>query len=267
MNVSRSGYYKWMINRDNINIYERNREILQELILDIHKQKPSFGYHRIANQVLISTGWIVSHNLVHKCCKYLGVKSKARKYKYKKPGHEHLVFPNIIRGDWETTAPLQKIVSDMTCIYHKGKKYDLTFYLDIFNNEILSYSMSGKNGNPNTYYKGLKILLKKIEGQSQETILHTDQGTVYSSRMFADIHKHYTIKRSMSRVGTPTDNPVIESINGWIKAEMELDFDMKNTSNIYQFIDKYIYYYNYERPSYKLNYKTPIQYRIESGFV
>ncbi|MDY5875071.1 MAG: IS3 family transposase [Bacilli bacterium] len=28
----------------------------------------------------------------------------------------------------------------------------------------------------------------------------------------------------------------------------------------------YIDYYNYERPSYALNYKTPIQYKIESGF-
>ena len=31
-------------------------------------------------------------------------------------------------------------------------------------------------------------------------------------------------------------------------------------------IKLYIDYYNYERPSYALNYKTPIQYKIESGF-
>ena len=47
---------------------------------------------------------------------------------------------------------------------------------------------------------------------------------------------------------------------------MEIDFDIKNCEDIYKFIDDYIYYYNNERPSYKLNYKTPIQYRIESGF-
>ena len=48
---------------------------------------------------------------------------------------------------------------------------------------------------------------------------------------------------------------------------MEIDFDIKNCEDIYKFIDDYIYYYNNERPSYKLNYKTPIQYRIELGFV
>ncbi|MDD6264494.1 MAG: IS3 family transposase [Bacilli bacterium] len=31
-------------------------------------------------------------------------------------------------------------------------------------------------------------------------------------------------------------------------------------------MEEYIYYYNNERPSYALKYKTPIQYKIESGF-
>ena len=29
----------------------------------------------------------------------------------------------------------------------------------------------------------------------------------------------------MSRAGTPTDNPVDESLNGWIKEELFPDFD------------------------------------------
>ena len=39
------------------------------------------------------------------------------------------------------------------------------------------------------------------------------------------------IERSMSRVGTPTDNPIIESINGWIKEELKHDFDFKKMLN------------------------------------
>ncbi|MGD9761603.1 MAG: hypothetical protein AB7U52_04130 [Candidatus Izemoplasmatales bacterium] len=30
----------------------------------------------------------------------------------------------------------------------------------------------------------------------------------------------------MSRAGTPTDNPVDESLNGWIKEELFLDFNI-----------------------------------------
>ena len=85
MNVSRSGYYKWIKNRDILNNYEINRKDLGELIKDIHKRKPSYGYHRINAIIRRESGWVVSDNLVHKVCKLLNIKSKAKHYKYKKP--------------------------------------------------------------------------------------------------------------------------------------------------------------------------------------
>ena len=78
--------------------------------------------------------------------------------------------------------------------------------------------------------------------------------------------KDYNIIRSMSRAGTPTDNPVNESLNGWIKEELIIDFKLKKCDDVPKLIEEYIYYYNNERPSYALKYKTPIQYKIESGF-
>lgn len=153
----------------------------------------------------------------------------------------------------------------MTCLPYKGKLYNLVFYMDVFNNEILSYKLSSKNGDPQIYYEGLKEVLKKVE-QPQKVTLHTDQGVIYSSRMFAYIHNNYNITHSMSRVGTPTDNPIIESINGWIKEELECDFNYRECDNIYALIDEYMDYYNNERPSFKLKYKTPIQYKHEMGF-
>lgn len=69
----------------------------------------------------------------------------------------------------------------------------------------------------------------------------------------------------MSRAGTPTDNPINKSLNGWIKEELIIDFDLKHCKNVPELIKEYIYYNN-KRPSYALNYKTPIQYKIESGF-
>ena len=52
MNVSRSGYYKWLKNKNILNQYELNRKQLGELILDVHKRKPSYGYHRIRKIIL-----------------------------------------------------------------------------------------------------------------------------------------------------------------------------------------------------------------------
>ena len=63
-----------------------------------------------------------------------------------------------------------------------------------------------------------------------------------------------------------TDNPVNESLNGWIKEELFIDFDLKYSENVPNLIKLYIDYYNNERPSYALNYKTLIQYKFESGF-
>ncbi len=38
--------------------------------------------------------------------------------------------------------------------------------------------------------------------KSQETIFHSDQGAIYSSKAFNNVHKNYNIIRSMSRIGT-----------------------------------------------------------------
>lgn len=112
-----------------------------------------------------------------------------------------------------------------------------------------------------------QVLNKIKEDQIEEPIiLHTDQGSVYSSTSYNNLLNEFNIQRSMSRAGTPTDNPINESLNGWIKEELFIDFDLKHSNDIPNLIKLYINYYNNERPSYALNYKTPIQFKIESGF-
>ena len=124
MNISRSGYYKWLKTRDVLNRYEINRKDLGELIIDIHKRKPSYGYHRIRKIILDETGWIISDNLVHKVCKILKIKSKAKHYKYKKPGEESVKYENLIGYNWNTKRPFEKVVSDTTSFWFKKKIYD-----------------------------------------------------------------------------------------------------------------------------------------------
>lgn len=66
------------------------------------------------------------------------------------------------------------------------------------------------------------LRIKETRGyKDKHTILHSNQGTVYASKKFEKTHKDYPITRSMSRATTPTANPVIESHNGWIKAELK----------------------------------------------
>ena len=150
----------------------------------------------------------------------------------------------------------------MTAFWVGRNHYELTLYMDLFNNEIVSYGLSDIRGNRNTYFEGLRDLInKKEEYGNLKLILHTDQGSVYSSKAFNDLLPLYNITHSMSRAGTPTDNPAMEAINGWIKEELFTDFNIRDCDNVDEFIDNYIRYFNEERPAYSLNYLTPKQYK------
>jgi transposase InsO family protein len=267
MEVSRSGYYKWLKNKDTKRQYQLDREELCRLVKEYHEKHKSWGYRHINRQIRKDIGWYISDNLVHKCCKFLNIKSIVRNYKYKKPGEQHVLYSNIINNNWKATKPLEKVCRDMTCIRYRSELYDTTLYLDAFNNEIISYGYTNKHNSITPYYDGLFPYLDKIKRIDYPSTLHSDQGIVYSSMAFTNAHKDYNIIRSMSRAGTPTDNPKMESINGWIKDEIENDFDIDSYPSFDEFIRTYINYYNNERLAYSLNYKTPIQYKIELGFI
>lgn len=68
----------------------------------------------------------------------------------------------------------------------------------------------------------------------------------------------------MSRAGKPTDNPVNESMNGWMKEELYMDFEIDNCRNREAFeavIERYVDSYNNHRPCYAIGYDTPVNYR------
>ena len=272
MNISRSGYYKWLKTKDILNRHEINRRDLEPLIRDIHNKKKSYGYRRINAIIRRETGWVVSDNLVHKVCKLLKIRSKAKHYSvYKKPGEESIKYPNLINGNWHTTRPLEKVVTDTTMIWFKKQRYDWTYYIDVFNDEIIGLDVKTflHCSNPINHKLALESMLEsKIKRgyESQDTIMHSDQGIIYSSIALSQVHKDYTIIRSMSRIATPTDNPIIESKNGWLKKEMYLDFNQEDYETVEDYINAIIEDHNNYRPSYALNYKTPIEYRTQLGF-
>jgi putative transposase len=265
--VSKSGYYKWMKRRGSLNRYEQNRKDLLTAIEEFHTQHPSYGYRDIASKIREKKGWMVSDLYVHKGCKFAGVRSQVNHYHWKKTGEEHILYRNIVDGNWNTQRPLEILCSDMTVLKHRGIAHEWTFILDTFNNAIIASSISATPNDNRPYYDCLDQLLELIkkEEQTEPIIFHSDQGSVYSSRGFAEAHKNYNIIRSMSRSGTPTDNPIIESINGWIKAEIHCDYRVNDWDSLASFMKDYIQFFNYERPSYKLKYKTPAQFMIEQG--
>ena len=113
-----------------------------------------------------------------------------------------------------------------------------------------------------TYISGLTDLLElKKEFPDMQMVLHSDQGSVYASKDFNELLPMYNVVRSMSRAGTPTDNAAMEAINGWIKAELFMDFHVTGNASVEQEVDDYIVFFNEQRPAYSLSYLTPKQFR------
>jgi transposase InsO family protein len=268
MGIQRSSFYAWK--KKLSNPAKRTKSLLSniQLFQEYHLKYPSHGYRWLNAKIRLDTGLVLSSSYAHKCCKIAGIKSKAKHYRYKKPGVPFRVFPNLLMTELQINGPLQCVVSDMTAFYVKGTYYELTLYMDLWNNEIVSHSLSSRRGDRMTYISGLEDLIElKKQYPEYKMILHSDQGSVYASKAFNELLPMYSITHSMSRAGTPTDNAAMEAINGWIKAELFMDFHVTGQVPVEKEIDDYIVFFNEQRPAYSLNYMTPLQYRMSYGTI
>lgn len=265
MYVNRSGFYKWLKRRWNPSIREINRIEACKVFEDYHNKFPSHGYRWLNAKIKLDLGVIYSDNYSHKICKYLGIKSISKHVKRygKKVNREIKNFPNYILAELNPLRPFQIVVSDMTAFWAYKHYFELTLFMDLYNNELIAYSLSNKKGDPNSYHIGLSHLISKKEENYKDLdmIFHSDHGSVYSSKKFNQSLPLYNIIHSMSKPGKPTENGAMEAINGWIKEELFLDFNINSCYNIDKQIEDYIYYFNYERPQAALNYLTPIQFK------
>ena len=147
---------------------------------------------------------------------------------------------------------------------------EVTFYFDVFTKKILTWKMADRRGDRMQYIGGMEDIVELLRGRNEPTIVHTDQGSVYASVAYNDLIKETCILRSMSRAGTPTDNPVNESLNGWIKEELYIDFQLEKCRTreaIHDTIERYVQFYNRRRPCYAIGYDTPDHYyqRFQRG--
>ena len=263
MGVSRSGYYKWK-KRDKSKRDIRREELIA-LVEAVHAEHRSHGYRWTAAYIRLEYGYECSDNYIYKCFRFLGIKSETKHQVHYRKRKEKDKYPNLIFTTWDTVdRPRQVIVSDMTAFKFWILYFEVTFYFDVFTKEILTYKVAARKGDRNQYIEGLEDVKDLLKGQTEPVVLHTDQGSVYASMAYNEIIKDTVIVRSMSRAGKPTDNPVNESINGWMKEELYMDFKIDACRSRDEFIailERYVDFYNKHRPCYALGYDTPVNYR------
>lgn len=262
MSVSRSGFYKW---KDRLaDPAPRTKKRTEDIALfqRYHGKYPSHGYRWLNAKIRLDAGIVLSDQYAHRCCMFAAIKSEAKHHAYKTGGEEKRIFPNLVMASMKADGPMQVVVSDMTA-FRAGRAYwELTLYMDLWDNEIVGYGLSSRKGDPNTYYDGLKMVAERKKGmEGLGLILHTDQGSVYSSKGFNELLPQHSITHSMSRAGTPTDNGAMEAINGWAKPEMFVDFGIGESEDVPKAVEEYIRFFNEARPSYALGYLTPAQFK------
>ena len=194
--------------------------------------------------------------------KSLNIQGKQRKSKYRSyKGEVGKIATNIINRNFVANAPLQKLATDVTEFAVCDEKVYLSPILDMYNNEIVSYSIS-TSPNFNQTREMLEELIHKLPSNATPT-LHSDQGWQYQMKEYQRILKENNIQQSMSRKGNCLDNSIMENFSGRLKIEM---FYGEKFESVNTFIDKlreYIYYYNNERIILKLK-MSPVKYRTQN---
>ena len=173
------------------------------------------------------------------------------------------IAPNHLERHFTATKPNQKWVTDVTEFKAKdGSKVYLSPILDLFNNEIVSYTLS-YSPNWAQVEKMLKLAVKRLD-KTSGSILHSDQGWQYQMAAYRQILAEHGIIQSMSRKGNCLDNAVMESFFGRLKAECFYGREFNTREEIVNAVRDYLDYYNHRRIQLKLKGLSPIQYRLHS---
>ena len=109
-------------------------------------------------------------------------KGRQRKNKYKSyKGQVGKIAPNILERDFKATKPFEKLATDVTEFAVCDEKVYLSPILDMFNNEILSYSISLSPNFAQTREMSDKLF--KVIPANTKPILHSDQGSIPNERI------------------------------------------------------------------------------------
>lgn len=246
---------------------------IESLILQIHNENPNYGYRRIYG-LLRKQGFHINKKRVHRITKKLGIqidsfKRKSRKYNSYK-GKVGKTAPNRIKQRFKTNIPHQKITTDTTefkyyAIDEKGKttvqKLYLDSFMDMFNQEIISYGISEKPS-AESILTALNEAVNITADCKYRRTFHSDQGWAYQMNYYGKTLKDNKIFQSMSRKGCCYDNAIMENFFAIMKQEMYYGKIYYSFDELKTAITKYITYYNEQRIKAKLGWLSPVEYRL-----
>jgi putative transposase len=260
--LPRSTFY-YYLKQSKQDKYSVEKVKIQQLFLD---NKQRYGYRRIT-ALLRLKGIILNHKTVLKLMKSLNLKGKTRKnekyHSYK--GEVGKVAENLLQRDFTASKPFEKLTTDVTQFNVCDDKVYLSPVMDLYNREIISYSIS-LSPNLEQIREMLNGLFERLP-DGATPIFHSDQGWQYQHSEYQRLLKEHNIIQSMSRKGNCMDNGAMENFFGRLKVEMFYGEKFRTVDEFVHCLEKYISYYNNERISLKLKGMSPVQYRTHSQVI
>ena len=172
--MARSTYYYYLKNPPK-DKYEDEKQEIQALF---HQHKGRYGYRRIMS-VMRNKGYILNHKTVQKLMRTLGLKGKQRKndkyHSYK--GTVGKVADNHLKREFYADKPFEKLTTDVTQFKVGDEKVYLSPVMDLYNREIVSYSIS-LSPNLEQIREMLDDLFKQLPDDATP-LFHSDQGWQY----------------------------------------------------------------------------------------
>ena len=93
-------------------------------------------------------------------------------------------------------------------------------------------------------------------------MLHSDQGSQYTSKEFTDFCRELGITQSMSKAGYPYANAPMERYFNALKNDLIYQHYYHTEKELYVAVEEFAYvHYNHVRPHSYNNYKTPYEAR------
>ena len=217
----------------------------------------TYGYRKITaliNQCYTSP---INHKRVQRMMQKHHLNCRVRPKKTTRIGKPYYKTDNLLQRQFKASCPMEVLTTDITYLPFGHSMLYLSSIMDIYNGEIVAYKIDDKQDQ-----SLVNDTLNQID-IPESCILHSDQGSVYTSYAYYQLCEEKGIIRSMSRKGTPADNAPIESFHSSLKSETFYINNELNRSNhiVIDIVEKYIKNYNNNRIQQKLGYLSSVKYR------
>ncbi|MCI3985976.1 IS3 family transposase [Bacillus vallismortis] len=253
LGISRASYYRW---KKNMMKDHPKRHLEKQIGTLCREHKYRYGYRKIT--AILKKGMCINHKTVQRIMQKNQWQCRVKVKKRKKNGQPYAVVDNILDRNFQSDHPLEKLVTDITYLPYGQKQLYLSSILDVYNGEVIAFTIGDKQ---DTDF--VLDTLDQLPNLPESCVLHSDQGSVYTSYEYQKAVKTKGITMSMSRKGTPADNASIESFHSSLKSETFYlnSIDRTTTAIVERTVIEYIHYYNNIRIQTKLNNQSPINYR------